>query len=176
MSHFDYYKSRIDYVTKKINEEINFYSLSEYHAIDPLSSYVLYLKARIGKDKQEYTTMIHTDNQGNKHEMKKMDTDEYASYINIIMFKKPWNKLRKYHKIMKIKKFIDDLKYDNKIKSEIILKNKQYITEEIISGLDSKKFGKNKGEIIYDQDKMEITSISCLDYNKKKKIYEIDWD
>ncbi|AKI80086.1 hypothetical protein QJ850_gp613 [Acanthamoeba polyphaga mimivirus] len=93
------------------------------------------------------------------------------------MFKKPWAKLKPFHKIMKIKKYIDTLPYDKKIKENFISKNKEELIDEITKGLTEKKFGtKNKSEIIYDSDKMEITSISCVDYDKKEKLYYIDWD
>ena len=102
--------------------------------------------------------------------------DEYAKDMDIFVFKKPWNKLREFHKIMKIKQFVDALEFGHKAKEKDITKNKAYIIEEICAGLKNKKFCKNKSEVVYDQEEMKIMSISSVDYNKKTGLYEIDWD
>ncbi|XWV24909.1 hypothetical protein QJ856_gp0872 [Tupanvirus deep ocean] len=176
MSNFDYYSFRVKTVTDKINEEIAFYESCEYNNVHPIKDYLTYLKSRIGIDKIETTTMMHYDNLGNKREIKKMNMDEYAKDMDIFVFKRPWNKLREFHKIMKIKEFIDSLEYGKKAKQKDIKKNKEYLKEEICGGLRNKRFGKNKSEVVYDQENMVILSISSLDYNKKTGLYEIDWD
>jgi hypothetical protein len=176
MSNFDYYSFRIRAVTDKINEEIAFYENCDYFNVYPIKDYLVYLKSRIGTDKAEMTTMTHYDNSGNKREIKKLNMDEYTKDLDVFVFKKPWNKLREFHKIMKIKEYVDNLAYNIKTKQKNILKNKEYLKEEICMGIKNKKFGKNKSEIIYDQEKMTIMSISSLDYNKKTGLYVIDWD
>jgi hypothetical protein len=176
MSIFDYYSFRKKTVTDKINEEIAFYENSNYHNVHPIKEYLIYLKNRIGTNRVEPTTMMHYDNSGNKQEIKIMNLDEYTKEINIMEFKKPWNKLREFQKIMKIKEYIDDLEYGKKANQKDIIKNKKFIKEEICFGLKNKKFGKNKSEILYDQKNMTIMSISSLNYNKKTGLYELDWD
>ncbi|AKI79122.1 hypothetical protein [Acanthamoeba polyphaga mimivirus] len=177
MASFDYYSFRVEYVTKHINKEIEFYTQTEYNLEKPISEYVSYLGTRIGKDRQEQTVISQYDIYGNKQEIKKMNLNEYAKDMEVMMFKKPWTKLKPFHKIMKIKTYIDTLSYDKKIKEDVISKNKEELIDEITKGLTEKKFGtKNKSEIVYDLDKMEITNISCVDYDKKKKLYYIDWD
>ena len=176
MSNFDYYSFRIKSVTDKINEEIAFYENCDYRNVCPVKEYLVYLKGRIGTDKIETTTMTHYDNLGNKQEIKKMNLDEYLKDVNVLTFKKPWGKLREFHKIMKIKEYVDGLEYGKKAKQKDIIKNKKYLKEEIFAGLKNKRFCKNKSEVMYDHDNMVILSISSVDYNKKTGLYEIDWD
>jgi hypothetical protein len=176
MSNFDYYNFRIKFVTEKINEEIAFYENCAFYNLHPVKEYLLYLKGRLGMDKLEINTMTHYDNAGNKCEIKKMNLDEHVKDLDIYVFQKPWNKLREFHKIMKVKEFIDGLKFGKKAKANDIIKNKEYLKKEICSGFKNKKFCKNKSEVVYDQKKMIITSISCMDFNKKTGLYEIDWD
>lgn len=176
MTNFDYYNFRIKYVTDKINEEIAFYEKYEYCTVHPFREYLLYLKNRLGIDKQEMKNVIYQDNFGNKCEIKKMNLDEYAKDMDILMFKRPWNKLKDFHKTMKMKEYIDHLEYRKKAKQIDITNNKKYLKEEICSGLKNKKFGKNKSEITYDEEKMNISSISCIIFNKKTGLYVVDWD
>ncbi len=176
MSNFNYYDYRIKMVTDKINEEINFYENCDYHDVSFITNYLTYLKNRIGTNKIETTTMTHYDNLGNRQEIKKMNMNEYNKDIENIMFNKPWNKLREFHKIMKIKEYVNNLEYSKKVKEKDMIKNKKYLIDEICSGLKNKKFGKNKSEVLYDQKNMSILSISSVDYNKKTNLYELDWD
>lgn len=176
MNNFDYYKFQIDCGIEKINEEIEFYTNCSYANIYPINEYLIYLKYRIGIDRIEPTSMNHYDKAGNKCEIKKMNMDEYGKDLNIMVYKKSWTKLREFHKIMKIKEYIDGLTFGKKCKQKDIDKNKKYLKQEICAGLKTKKFGKNKAVVDYDQDKMVITSITCLEYNKKTGLYEIDWD
>lgn len=175
MSAFNYYDFRIKNVKDKITEEIAYYENHEYSKIC-FEPYLLYLKDRIGLDRIESSTKTHYDNSGNKMEFKKMNIDEYVKDMDICTFTKPWIKLKEIHKVMKIKEYIDNLPYNKNKDEKSIVKNKIYLKKEICEGLKTKKFGKNKSQIEYDQEKMVITYITSIDYNKKKKLYEIDWD
>ena len=53
--------------------------------------------------------------------------------------------------------------------------NNQKIVDEITVGLQTKKFAKNKHEIVYDIELMEITSIDCLEYDKKEGLWMVEW-
>lgn len=177
MSNFDYYNFRIKNVIDKINKEIKFYENCEYAKIYPLNEYIEYLKSRLGMDKKnEVNAMTQYDNMGNKREIKKMNLDEYTKDMDILVFSRPWNKLKIFHKMMKIKEYVNSLEYQKKVDEKKIIKNREYILKEISNGLNNKKFGKNKAEVIYDPESRMILSISCLSYNKKTKLYEVDWD
>lgn len=175
-TNFDYYEFRENYVRDTIIEEINFFSKSPYINYTDISDYTNYLKNRIGLDKQSYASMTRYNGLGQKCEIKKMNLDEHVKDLDMLMFKKPWSKVRPYHKIMKIREFIEKLPYKKPIKPERIAKNKEFLKNEICEGLKTKKFVKNKSEIIYDPDKMSISSIDCLTYSKKKGIYNIEWN
>lgn len=176
MANFDYYNYRIKNVTEKISEEIVFYQGCPYAKTYQLDQYLTYLKSRIGTDRIEMPTMTHYDNLGNKQEIKKMNLDEYVKNIDISTFSRPWNKLKEIHKCMKIKEFIDSLEYNKKVRASKITKNRAYLKEEICAGLKTKKFGKHKTIVDYDQENMNILSISCIDYDKKTHLYSVDWD
>lgn len=175
-SNFDYYNFRIKYVSEGIKEEINFFQNHEYSWIPPIRDYLIYLNGRINTDRPVIDHVNHYDKAGNRCEIKKMNRDEYLKDIDIITYTKPWNKLKDVHKITKIKEFISELEYEEKIKSSEITKNREYLIKSICEGLKNKKFGKNKSLIDYDQKNMIILSISCIEYNSKKGIYDIDWD
>ena len=175
MSNFDYFDFRIKFITEKINDEINFYEKSEYITVYPFNEYLSYLKNRVGLNKYEINAMFRYDVSGNKCEIKKMNMNEYTKDIDIYVYKRPWNKLREFHKIVKIKEFIDNIKFSSKINQSDILKNKEKLKQELCDGIREKKFKKNKNEIIYDKDEMKITSITCLIFNKKKRLYDVIW-
>ena len=105
-----------------------------------------------------------------------MNMDEYSKDIDIFVFKRPWNKLREIHKIMKIKEFVDEIIYKKVVKEVDIKKNKEYLKIELCKGVKEKKYTKNKNEIAYDMESMKIISIGCLILNKKKGLYNIVWD
>lgn len=176
MADFDYYTYQINSVSQGINEEIDFFENTLYAETTPIAKYIAYLKKRITPDKYLAAQITHYDKLGNRQEIKRMNLNDYAKDMDELMFKRPWNKMREFHKQMKIKEFIDELKYNKKVSETNINKNRNELKEEIIDGLKNKKFGKNKSEVVYDPDTKNIISISCLYLNKKKGIWEIDWD
>jgi hypothetical protein len=175
VSNFDYYNFRIQFVKKKIDEEIQFYENHEYHNFYEIKDYMQYLLQRI-TEKKPSNTVTQYDKLGNKREFQKLNPEEYHKDMDKYVFTRPWKKLKEFHKIMKIKEYVNKLEYHENITSAVVYKNREYLINEIVEGLKNKKFVKNKHEIIYDMDKMEILSISCLQFNKKKKLYEIEWD
>ena len=176
MALFDYYTFQTNLAIERINEEINFFEQCDYNRVPLITDHIAYLKTRLGGNKYNSLTVTSFDKEGNKREIKKMNLDEYTKDMNTISFNRPWNKLREIHKIMKITEFADALKYKNNLSATKIEKNKLYVRDGIIEGLKMKKFLKNKSVIDYDCTKMMIISISSLVYNKKRHLYEINWD
>lgn len=176
MEIFEYYTFQQKLAIEKISEEIEFYENCEFSAAPFITDYVIYLKSRIGNTKYNSQVTCSIDKFGNKREIKKMNLDEYTKDMDMVTFDRPWNKLKELHKIMKINEFVDNLEYKSaKISPEKIAKNKQYLKTELIDGLKTKKFLKNKSVIEYDQHKICIVSITSVFYNKKNSKYEIDW-
>lgn len=170
---FDYYGFQINKVTQHINSEINFFKNYQYADCLLIKDYYDYLLTRInGKQANPKTAKFVQYNTG----CEKMVLDEYCKDLDIMTFKRPWARLKEFHKIMKIKEYVNNLSYKKNTKQKIIEKNRKYLVDEICDGLKNKKFGKNKSDIIYNPDKMCIESISCISLNKKKDKYEIDWD
>jgi len=168
---FDYDKFHREFVIDVIKKEINLYEKSAYHEIEIFSQYICYLKNRIGEgvrtkdSKYKYPL--------NKLEYKKMNLEEYSKDIDVIIYDKPWKKLKEFHKIYKIKEFIKGLKYRVKISSDKIEKNREKIEKELISGVKEKRL--NRGRINIEYIDMQIKKINILRYDKKKGIYYLDW-
>lgn len=173
MNNFNYYEFQINTVTEKIHEEIDYFEKSEYGNQYPVDEYLIYLKTRIGVNKKEPSFISHYDTSGRRYEMTKMNMDEHGKELDVYVFRKPWTKLKEFHKIMKIKEYVDNLKYSRKCTPKKINENREYLKQELSTGVKDKKFGKNKSEIEYDTEKMMIISISCLE--KKKGLYKVDW-
>ncbi|MEM3062149.1 MAG: hypothetical protein QW303_01195 [Nitrososphaerota archaeon] len=169
MDQFDYYTFQTNMVIEKINEEIEFYENCEYAEYQPIQEYLEYLKNRLGKNKVDRDSYFDR----NKRELKKMDLDKYKKDLDVMVFRRPWNKLKEIHRIMKIREYVDGLKFGEKCEPEKVEENKKYILDEICNGIRNKKLGKNG--ISYDPNKMTIVSISCLRYDKKTGLYEVKW-
>lgn len=176
MTGFDFHKFRIDNITAKIKEEVIFYEKFPCTKIMPFVEYIDYLKNRIGINLPVAHPIVRYDRTGKKYEIKKLNMDEYTKEIDVYTFRRPWTKLREFHKIMKIKEYVNELSYNNKTEKGIIERNRQNLQKKLCQGLKDKKFGKGKCEIVYDQELMKIISISCVYYDKRKGLYVVDWD
>ena len=163
-------------VTENVNDEILFYESCELSKLDTIVRYVNYLKTRIGLNVVTTKNTTHYDKKGNKCELQKIDIDEYTKNLDSIIYHSPWKKLKNFHKITKINEYIDSLAYNKNIDPKIINKNKENIKNELAKGMESKKFLKNKNEIIYDEKNAIIKSIDCLVYDNKSKLYYIEWE
>lgn len=185
MDNFNYYAFQKKIVIDKIREEIDFLTSDKYSNLKPIYDYICYLKKRIGID-DNIVTSYSNDKKNKSNTTKKlynqdfgiktMNLEEYVKDIDIVTFQKPWNKLKEFHKIMKIKEYISELKYNKKINKNKIESNKKKIIKDIIHGLRNKKFTKGKSEIIYDQNEMKILSIDCIEFNKKTGLYSVDFE
>jgi hypothetical protein len=187
---FDYYAFQANMVISVIKEEISFYEKNPWvKEVGPMNLYHTYLVGRITSNRPELGAYTAYDGYGASYEIKKLNPDEYNLELNVLVFRKPWAKLKEFHKIMKIKEFIEKMDYVRldktkktskqtplkELSPEVIAANKEQILNEIILGLRSKKFNKNRNEIVYDSVQMSITSISCIERNKKG-LYEIEWE
>ena len=176
MERFCYYDFQIASVKQKCSEEILFFSNSEFCNASPFKERIEYLKTRIGLNKNKYARNITIyDNNGVRQELKKMVMTDYNKDLDKLTYSWPWNKLREIHKILKIKEFVGNLKYSDKMDKDLVENNRTYIINQLIFGLRNKKFNKNKSEIDYDSKEMIINTISCIEKNNKG-LYEIDWD
>lgn len=173
IGNFNYDTFRKKKVTEKIKREMDFFGKYSDANISAVKNYLEYLDSRI-YGKQLKKLRIFEKFWKEAPQVEKLDMDEYGKDMDILMFKKPWSKLREFHKIMKIKEFVQNLEYETE--SENIDKNKKQIVEKIIDGIRTKKFGKNKSEIIYDPEQMMVTSISCLQYSKRSGLYKVVWN
>lgn len=178
---FDYYNFRIKNITTNIQQEIDYYVNNKYILVPQYNEYVEYLKKRIGKhtDQQKMlNNMTYTkyDNRGNKCELKNIDIEQYSKDLDVFVFKKPWNKMQKIHKIMKIKEYVSNLEYkSNKPSNAKISKNRSFIIDQLVSGIENKKYNKNGSVVDWSMTDFKINGISCLDYNNDTGLYEIDW-
>lgn len=169
-TNFDYYSYQVATTVEVINEEIEFYkSLEESRIPGIVSDYYNYLVSRVT---DEY---VYPESKDTKYvPIKKMNMVDYNHEMDIMVFRKPWNKLRPFHKTLKLKEYVENLKYGKDIDKEKIKKNRDKISDQLIKGFNEKKFNKNKNEIDYDPEKMIIKNIACIE--KNKGLYKIDWE
>ena len=180
MSNFNCYELRDKHTIKSIKEELDFYEKCKFCSqMNPLSDYIVYLKTRIGIQEinKPYDAKLigRIDSRtGNTYNIQKYNKEQYSKNMDIMMYSKPWDKLKEFHKIVKINEFIDGLVYSkNKSKSKI-LENKEFLKLELSNGIKNKLFKKDKNMVVYDIEKMAITSIDCL--FEEKGIYQIEWN
>lgn len=134
------------------NEEIKFLENTNEIKQVYLNEYVATLKNTVNKLNKKMTTdNSHIDNK-----------TYFDNCMDVMIFNKPWAKLKKIHKIFKLEEYINNLK-------NITDDNKNELKIEIIEMFNDKYFQKKKKLIIYDELKMKIEDISCiiLDDNNK---------
>lgn len=83
--------------------------------------------------------------------------------VDNYIFQKPWNKLSKDCKKIKMNEFIDNYFLDN-------TKNYDKIKQKILNDLKNNKLN-SASKVNYDSLNFEIISLSNLTYCKKKEIY-----
>ena len=172
---FDYYRYRLNSVKADVERELDFMMSSPVFMEEPYAGYLEYIKKKLGVDKFDPKEIHVYDEKGNLSIMQKVDK-EYIKQQSDDMYSRPWGKIRIYHKKLKIDQFVNNLKYSSKVSDKKIHKNRSEIIEKLYWGLSNKCFCKNKSVITYDAEEMVIKSISCLSYNKKTRLYEIEWD
>jgi hypothetical protein len=176
MTSFNYYDFRQRMVTDNIITEINYYENSEINFCEQVKEYVEYLKNRIGINTIKSDKTYQYDKYGNRKEFNKIVIDDYAKNLDDKVYHMQWKKLKLVHKAKKIGEFIDSLEYDEKLGKNKINKNREDIKKQLVKGIEEKRFLANKNTILYDDVNSCIKSIDCLTFNKKTKLYEIEWN
>jgi hypothetical protein len=92
------------------------------------------------------------------------ERDNLFKEIDKYTYKKQWNKLTAFHKIVKIKEFTKDKYGEGLLQDEINTKLSTYINE---GKINTKKY------ITYDPNAEKILSISCLEVDIINKTYKI---
>lgn len=174
-SKYDYESFRKQYVTAKIEEEIDFMKQHDIFTIEPFNLYLAYTMGRIGVANANPKDIPIYDELGNMSVIQKMDPEEYLSSLDTKIYQRPWVKLKDCHRIIKFKEYVDELPYPNKTSKRKIEKNKTYLKQELQQGLAEKRFSNRKATVEYDQDEMRVIGISSVSLDKKKGIYKIHW-
>ena len=91
--------------------------------------------------------------------------DELFKEIDKYTYKKQWNKLLAFHKIVKIKEYVKETVKDNELQEEIILKLSDYASQ---GRINTKKY------VVYDPNLEKILSFPCLVVDNEKKTYQIN--
>ena len=73
------------------------------------------------------------------------------------LYKKSWSKLNAIHKIIKIKDFVNNIKFDND-------NDREKLKDELVELVKTKVLTK-KDKIVYDEENGKIISIKNLQYN-----------
>lgn len=118
------------------------------------------------------------DMSGKRPKVNEVKTNEFEVYENELQFKKPWQRLKDFHRLAKIKEYVDQLEYHESVKKSRIDRNRKKIMNRLEEAMKDKKFNnaRKNSQIVYDQNEMKIKIITCVEYDKKKKKYVIDFD
>jgi hypothetical protein len=103
-------------------------------------------------------------------ETKKIKTDKIQGIFDEVdkhIYKKSWNKLLAYHKIIKVKEYIKNTYGEGDFQTQII--------EELTKLIDEKKINTKKC-VEYDKDKEKIIKIPILVVDIEKKEYNINYN
>lgn len=93
------------------------------------------------------------------------DKQKIINHISKYVYKKHWNKLYKYHKIEKIKEYINEIVQNENLKNNIIKSLTKYITDGYLN---------NTNSVVYDPNREKILKMPCLNIDYKNNIYNIN--
>ncbi len=106
---------------------------------------------------------------GNKVCVRKVTMQEQKNNmfkeIEQYTYKKQWNKLLAFHKIVKLKEFVKEKYGEGTMQEEIIVKMSQCIND---GKINTKKF------VIYDPNAEKILSMSCLEVDTTNNTYKLN--
>lgn len=107
---------------------------------------------------EEHQQLDHVE-----HDIKQIRQNLFTE-IDKFIYKKQWNKLSPYHKIVKLKEYVKDTYNDGKLQDEIVKKLISYAEE---GKINSKKY------VIYDPSAEKILSIPVLTVDLEKETYQL---
>ena len=109
--------------------------------------------------------IYETENKNNSNSTSYFDNKgtDYIFNDNDI-YKKSWTKLNNIHKIIKIKEFVNNIKFDNE-------NNRTKLKDELVELIKNKTLTK-KNKIKYDEINGKITSLTNLQYKDGNYFYE----
>lgn len=158
-----------------MNPSADIDTIKQQNFIFKIQSEMDYLKKNdksFGLSETEITDRLQLleDIMNNKECKRKMtvadEKNNLFKEIDKYTYKKQWNKLLAFHKIVKIKEFIKDKYGDGPLQDEINTKLSTYINE---GKINTKKY------ITYDPNAEKILSVSCLDVDMDNKTYKINF-
>lgn len=91
--------------------------------------------------------------------------DTIFQEIDKYTYKKQWNKLPSFHKIVKIKEYLDANVQNKKMRDELLKKLTEHANNKRIN---TKKY------VIYDPNKEEILSMPCIEIDDDNKSYKLN--
>jgi len=117
------------------------------------------------------------DTSGKKPKIMEVQTNEFENYETELVYQKPWQRLKDFHRLVKIKEFVDELEYPDDADESKVASNKKRILAKLDDAMKDKKFNnaRKNSQIVYDPKQMKITAITCLEFDKKKKKYRIEF-
>jgi len=161
----DYYDYQKKNISDRIKKEMDLLKKSPHMAYSALhKAYYSYLKLRIN---YETSGNVKMKNITKLEELK----PSIQGDIQKTLYDKPWHRLKETHKLIKFREFVEKLEY-----KKPNLKNKAKVLKELLYGLKEKRYGQSKVQVEYDQDKMEIVSVQCLSYSKKRNMWIVTWE
>lgn len=109
---------------------------------------------------KDLTVQDYTSHVVSSEDNKKQLIDEMEKHI----YKKQWNKLTPFHKIVKIKEYMNEHYKDLSMCADI--------TEELVNYIDDGKINTKKF-VVYNPNEEKILKLPCLVINSKKNSYHI---
>jgi len=114
--------------------------------------------------KQILENILKVDNTTSRVNKLKETKEDIFKEIDKYTYRKQWNKLLAFHKIVKIKEYVTEHVQDLGMQKEIIDKLTIYAEE---GRINTKKY------VIYDPNTEKILSFPCLIIDKEKNTYQI---
>ena len=145
-------KIKNEIIFLKENDNLNLFNNSQHENINDR---ILILEKILSES--ENTFIKKEDNIQQKKDNLFTEIDKYT-------YKKQWNKLPSFHKIVKIKEFIRNTYGEGNIQSELITKLSDYTNE---GKINTKKY------VIYDPNLEKILSIPVLSVDLNKNSHQL---
>jgi len=174
MSQFDYSAHRIGKIRAQIMQELEeLKELPHYYHPD-MQKYVAYLRARVKLDQKESNAKYRA---ASSTSAINTDLELHRKKLERRIYQVEWKKLKEYHKVLQVRKFVAALKYPTSgVTLEQIAENREMVEKTIVLGLTTSRFVKKKSTIHYNELEMRITSISCLELDDDLGLYVVNWD